>query len=307
MRAHLTCLLLFLGFASAAGAKPLVVTSNTILADLVQVIGGNEIEARCLVVRGGDPHSYEPRPADIALLSRADVLVTNGLGFETWLDKVLGSSGFRGKIVVAAKGIVPLRRDHDHHHDHSQPHEAHGPRDGEGGAVDPHAWHDLRHVRSYVNEIRDALTKAAPDAGNLFAQRAESYGAELASLHVYASEQFQSLPPARRKLVTSHDALHYLGEAFGLQISPVRGLQPDREPSAKQLAGLIRFIREQGVPAVFIESTSNPKLINLLARDAGVKVVGELYTDSLGPEGSPGATFLGMYRANVDTIVSALR
>ena len=300
---HLCLLLTAFG---SVRAKPVVVSANTILADFVRVVGGEDVEAISLLERGGDPHSFEPRPTDNRHLSRADLLVVNGLGFEPWLEKIAKTSGFQGKIVETSAGIRPLHHaeedDHDAHKEH-----AHAHNHDHASDVDPHAWHDPRNVRRYVENLRDALIAVAPKDADHFRQRADAYLRELDALHADAKARFAALPVERRRLVTSHDALHYLAEAYGLTIVPVRGLQPDREPSAKQLAAIVRFVREQKVPAVFVESTSTPKLIHLLARDAGVNIVRELYTDSLGAVGTPGDTFLGMFRANVETIVGALK
>jgi zinc/manganese transport system substrate-binding protein len=289
-------------FAFTAAAKPLVVSSNTILADFVRVVGSDDVESACLLTRGGDPHTFEPKPSDMRTLGRADLLVANGLGFEPWLQKLAAPSGFHGTIVEASRGISPLRRNGD----------TAAKSFGFGGdqhdeAVDPHAWHDLRNARRYVENIRDALIRLVPAQADAFRTRAAAYLHKLDELQTYVVAQLAALPPDRRKLVTSHDALRYFGAAYGLTIVPVSGLQPDREPSAKQLAALVHFIRDQNVPAVFIEATSNPKLLNLIARDAGVTVVHELYTDSLGPVGSAGETFTGMIRANVDIIASSLK
>jgi zinc/manganese transport system substrate-binding protein len=296
MRALLAFFLLAAGLVHAA---PTVVTTTTILDDLVRTVGGEHVAASCLLQRGVDPHGYEPTPADVRRLARADLLVVNGLGFETWLDKLIKNSGFRGTLVVASEGVDALHADEEHEgHDHAHAHESH---------VDPHAWHDPKRARRYVENIAAALALAnAPHAAD-YEKNAAALRTQLSSLDEYARAQFGALPAERRKLVTSHDSLRYLGNAYGLALIPISGLSPEREPSARELAKLVRLIRKEKVPAVFIESTSNPKIPELLAREAGVAVVTGLYTDSLGALGSPGATYLEMFRANVDTIVRALR
>jgi zinc/manganese transport system substrate-binding protein len=278
-------------------AKPLVVSTNTILDDLVRSVGGERIDERCLLPPGADPHSYEPNPQDIRLLTQADLVVVNGLGLETWLQKLVENAGLRRPALVASAGVVPLHFGKwvtpDYQLDRDE--------------IDPHAWHDLRNVRRYVENIRDALARLDPAGAGVFAKNAAAYCAQLTALDAFARRQIATLPPGQRKLVTSHDALQYLARAYGLMIVPVNGSSPDQEPSAKQLAALVTFIREQQVHAVFFESTANPKIVRLVAEEAGVKVVGSLYTDSLGPPDSPGATFLGLFRANIETIVRTLR
>jgi zinc/manganese transport system substrate-binding protein len=299
----LSALSSLLSAATDTPARPLVVSTTTILDDFVRTLGGDAIEARCLLTPGHDPHSFDPTPNDVRLLTRADLIVLNGLGFETWLEKLIQNSGFRGTLTTAATGITPLRANdgHDHsdhaHHDHAHDH----------GAIDPHAWHDLRHAARYVENIRDALTKLAPASASAINTRATAYLAELTALDAQFRERLTALPAARRKLVTSHDSLRYLGHAYALEIIPIAGLSPDQEPSAKQLASIVKLIRREKVSAVFIESTTNPKIPTLLAKEAGVTVINELYTDSLGAPDTPAATFLGMARANLEIITTALR
>ena len=288
---------LFLFTACVAGASPLVVTTNTILDDLVRQVGGADIRARCLVEAGVDPHAYEPKPADIRLITQADVVVVNGLGLETWIAKLIQNSGFRGTLVTASQGVTP------------RPLAANNPLAAETGAsgVDPHAWQDVRNVTRYVENIRAALVKAAPAQAAAFNTRAAAYTRELEALQAYALARFATVPSDHRKLVTSHDALGYLGTGYGFTIVPIAGLTPDQEPDARQLARIITFIRTQHVPAVFVESTSNPKIPDLIANEAHVIVATSLFTDSLGEPGTSEATYTGMFRHNVDAIINALR
>lgn len=295
-------LLLFAGwfaFATLGLAKIQVVTTHTVVTDFVSVVGGDQVEARCLVPVSLDPHSYEPKPADIRLLSRADLVVTNGLGLEPWAEKVIAQSGYRGPVIHAATGLPRLLRlDQEDEHAHDTYSHEH---------YDPHAWHNPKNAGQYVAAICEALIQVAPAQADTFRQNAAKYTAQLNALDEFAREQFAQLSVDQRKLVTAHDALRYLADAYGLTIIPIAGTRPDQEPSARQLAQLVNFIRQQHVAAVFFETTTNPKLAELVANEAGVKVVGELYTDNLGALGTPGATYLGMFRANVETITRALR
>lgn len=285
--------------------RPVVVSTNTILNDFVRTLGADAIDARCLLSPGRDPHSFNPAPADVRQLVHADMLVINGLGFESWLTKFVSNSGFRGTLITASEGITPLRSEEHDHHDHSGHDHAH--HDHSHGEIDPHAWHDLAHAARYVTNIRDALIKLAPAHADAIRSRATAYLAELSALDTAFRERLSAIPSNRRKLVTSHDSLRYLGHAYGLEIVPISGLSPDQEPSARQLAAIVKLIRREKVSAVFIESTTNPKIPTLIAKEAGVTVINELYTDSLSAPDTPGATFLGMARANLDTITTALR
>ena len=293
-------LLIFLSATVLAHPKPQVVTTHTVLSDLVTVIADDRVQVTCLLPINLDPHSYEPKPADIRLLASADLVVINGLGLEPWAERVIANSGFRGSVIKAAETVsrlLPAAGGTTDKGDHSYP----------ADHYDPHAWHNPKNVQHYVSVIRDALIKAVPSEAEHFRENATRYLGQLDLLDQYARAQFEMLPSDHRKLVTSHDSLRYLADAYGLTIVSVAGTRPDQEPSAGQLAELVRFIRSQQVHAVFFEATTSSKLVEIVAKEAGVSVVGQLYTDSLGPVGSPGATYLGMFRANVDTLVQALR
>lgn len=296
----LTALVLTLALSSLGLAKPKVVTSNTLLWDLAREVAGDAADCSSLIPLGVDPHAFQPAPSDMRRLAEAQVVVVNGLGLEPWLEKQIQQSGFKGEIVVASAGVKPLLGACEHEgHDHAD-HE-------HEGEYDPHAWHDLNRVATYVTNIRDGLVRAAPDQAAGLQDRTASLLDRIQKLDTEARTRLSALPAERRKLVTSHDALGYLGDAYGLTIIPIAGLRPDREPSAREMARLVTQIRREQVRAVFIESTSNPKIPSLLAREAGVTVVTELYTDSLGVPGSPGETFLGMFRHNLDTLVASLQ
>lgn len=298
--AFLLCLFGCAALAPAA-EPPLVVTTNTILNDFVRAVAGNRVRTLCLVRPGLDIHSYEPAPAEVRALSAASLVVENGLGLETWVAKLVANSGYRGPVLVATAGIVPLTYGNDA--DGLLPAASAEPA---RGAEDPHAWQDPRLAARYVENIRDALIRLLPsDAGGLRANAA-AYLAQLRALDTWARAQLAAVPPARRKLVTTHDSLAYFARAYGFEIVPL-ALSPSHEPTARHVAALIDFIRAQRVPAVFFEPTTNPKVLELIAREAGVRAAAELYTDSTGPAGSPAATYLGLFRLNVERIAAALR
>ncbi len=286
--------------AQAAPASPLrIVVTHSLLEDFTRQVAGEEAQITSLVPRGADPHHFEPRPADARSLARADLIFVNGLGFDAWADRLIAASGSSGRTRVLTAGIEPITCTVDHDHSAHDHHHHHG--DG-----DPHAWQDPLLVVRYVENIRAALTEAAPRHADTFATRAAAFTQELKLLHRWAAEQFATIPPERRVLVTSHDALAYLGRAYGLRVTPIRGTGNNREPSARELAALTAMIRAQNVPAIFIETTTNPRVAELLARDAGVRLGEPLYTDSLGPLGGPASTYLDLFRTNVLRIVAAL-
>jgi zinc/manganese transport system substrate-binding protein len=172
---------------------------------------------------------------------------------------------------------------------------------------DPHAWQSPLAVKTYVANLRDALTRARPAAAAHYSARAAAYLAQLDALDLWVREQVATIPPARRKLVTSHDSLGYFADAYGLETIPVAGLSSSAEPDARAVAGIIDLIRHEQVPAVFIELTTNPKLLRQIGADAGVRLADPLFTDSLGAPDSGADTYLGIIRTNTTRIVSALK
>ncbi len=329
-------------------AVPFVVTTNTILDDLVRQVGGDRVRTHCLVAPGADPHTFEPRPSDVKHLARADLLVVNGLDLEPAILRLAQNSGFKGEIVVATTGLTPRTGGctHDHHtegtdahehtatcaHDHhdtvsASPSTAHRPPStghrppstahrppptahrppSTDSAPDPHAWQSPLAVKTYVANIRDALARANLGASAYYTERAEAYLAQLDALDLWVREQIESVPPAHRKLVTSHDSLGYYADAYGFETIPVAGLSSSAEPDARAVAGIIDLIRREQVPAVFIELTTNPKLVRQIGADASVRLAEPLFTDSLGAPGSGADTYLGLIRTNTARIVSALR
>jgi zinc/manganese transport system substrate-binding protein len=301
-----------LGFAADTPARPpLVVTANTILDDLVRQVGGDQVTTYCLVAPGDDPHAFEPRPSDVKQLVRADLLVVNGLNLEPAVIKLAVGSGFHGDTVVATAGLTPRTGDHDHTRDAPVENRPTNPqsafRNPQSSAPDPHAWQNPLLVATYVANIRDALARANPASAPLYASRAATYTEQLTELDRWAREQIATIPPARRKLVSSHDSLGYFADTYGFETVPVAGLSSSVEPDARAVAGIIDLIRREQVPAVFFELTTNPKLLRQIGADAGVRLAEPLFTDSVGAPGSGAETYLGLVRTNVTRIVSALQ
>ncbi|WP_312916921.1 metal ABC transporter substrate-binding protein [Stutzerimonas kunmingensis] len=288
MRYLLIALALWLPLLQAA-EKLQVVTSLSILADLTREVGGDRIELTNLVDADADAHVYEPSPDDTKALLRADLIVANGLGFEPWLERLLASSEPKGKRIDASAGVVPLMLDED------------------GEAVpDPHAWQSLTNAEIYVRNIAEALGELDPANLNVYIERRDAYLTRLHALLKKADAQIASLPPSQRKVVASHDAFGYLGQAWQLKFIAPQGLSTHDEPSAAEVAALIRQIRNEGVLAVFVENIRDPRLIRQIADEAGAKVGGTLYSDALASAG-PASTYLGMFEQNLDTLMAALK
>jgi zinc/manganese transport system substrate-binding protein len=273
--------------AHPSEAKPLeVVASFTILGEWARIVGGDDVSVTTLVGPDADAHVYEPTPSDVQRVAAADLLVVNGLGFEGWMSRLSGAAGFTSTTVVASRGIAPRMA---------------------GGQPDPHAWHDLRNAVIYVRNIAQALSAKRPAAASRFAGRADAYIAQLDALEVRTRAALAAIPREQRVAVVSHDAFGYLAESYQLELLPALGLSTDAEPSAAAIGDLIRQIRAHRVRAVFIENIRDPRLITRIAAEGEVAIGGRLYSDALGPPGSPAATFIELYRYNVATLIHALR
>ena len=277
----------------AAPARPLrVVTTFSILDDMVKAVGGPYLSVTTLVGPDGDVHTYEPSPADARALVRADVVVSSGLGLETGFDRLYDASGSKATRFVASQGV------HVRYVDKAGTREA-----------DPHCWQDVRDAMVMVRNIRDGLCAADPSAAANIKDRAAHYLKELQQTDAYIAKRAAEIPSPERKLVTSHDALGYFARRYDFQVigQALSSLSTEAaEPSAREMADIIEEIRRAHVPAVFTENIHSPKLMDQIARDAHVKIVTSLYTDALGAPGTPGATYIGMMRYNIDTIAKAL-
>ena len=288
-------LALVLGLASGADAadKVKAVASFSILGDMVKEVGGDRIEVTTLVGPDGDAHVFDPTPADAKTLARADIFFVNGLGFEGWMDRLEKSSGFKGKVVVASKGVKPRTMVEE-----------------EGGKAeeitDPHAWQDLANGKIYVANISEALIAADPEGKAIYEANAAKYLAAIAQEEAVVKEAIGKLPPERRRIITSHDSFGYFGAAYGLEIIAPEGVSTESEASAQDVAKIIRQIKAEKIPAVFIENITDHRLLDQIASETGAKVGGTLYSDALSPRDGPAATYLDMFRHNIGTLTAAL-
>jgi zinc/manganese transport system substrate-binding protein len=280
------------GGAEAAG-KVKAVASFSILADMVKQVGGDRVEVITLVGPDGDAHVYEPTPADAKNLASANILFTNGLGFEGWMDRLEKSSGFKGKVVVASTGVKPRTMVEE-----------------EGGKketiTDPHAWQSLANGKLYVANIRDGLIAVDPEGKATYEANANTYLDAIAKEETDVKAALAALPKERRKIITSHDAFGYFGAAYGLEVIAPEGVSTESEASAQDVAKIIRQIKSEHIPAVFMENITDHRLLDQIARETDAKIGGELYTDALsGPDG-PAPTYLDMFRHNVGALTAAL-
>ena len=288
-----------LSFSFAAEPLP-VVASFSILGDLVRVVGGNRVTVTTLVGPDEDAHTFEPKPTDARSILNSKLMVMNGLHFEPWAQKLRESAGFKGNTVVASDGIAPrVMPKHDEHHEH--------PAQGHYHAIDPHAWQNPNHVIVYVRNIAAGLSKADPPGAATYKTHAENYVKELQALDALIKAQLAGIAPEKRKVIISHDAMGYFGDDYRVAFFSPQGLNTDAEPSAKDVAQLVRQIQREKIKAVFIEHMSSSKMMEQISRDTGAVVGLRLYSDALSSADKPGATYLQMMRYNVTQLVTGMK
>jgi ABC-type Zn uptake system ZnuABC Zn-binding protein ZnuA len=274
--------------ADSGDGRLRVVATTTQVGALATAVGGEHIALTVLVAAGVDPHAYDPTATDVRALGRAALVLRNGLGLDAFLDKVIGSSGAT-RVVTVTEGVALAK--------------------GAGGADDPHVWFDIANDQVMADNVARALAAADPPHAAAYTANAAAYRAKLDEADRQIRAIIDTIPPANRKLVTNHDAFGYFIRRYGLTfvgaVIPVTGGQG--EPSARDLAALEETIRAEGVRAIFAENSVDPKIATRIANDTGVRIVDDLYGDSLGPPGSGADTIEGMLLANARTIAEALR
>ena len=269
-----------------------VVTTFSILADLAKNVGGDAVAVASLVGPNGDAHAYSPSPADGKRLADAKLVLVIGLGFEGWIERLVKASGTKAVVVTASRGVRPRQMTDEDEHDH--------------GKTDPHAWQSVANAKTYVTNIRDALVKVDPAGKAAYEANASAYLAKLEQLENDVRTTVAAIPAGRRKIITTHDAFGYFGAAYGMQFIAPQGVSTEAEVSARDVAKIIRQIKTQKVPAVFMENVTDPRLMKRIADETEAKIGGKLYSDALsGPDG-PAATYLDMMRSNLKEFRSAL-
>jgi zinc/manganese transport system substrate-binding protein len=295
--------------APVCHAAPVPVTATfSILGDLVHQVGGTHVEVTTLVGADGDAHVYQPSPQAVRILAQSKLLVSNGLGFEGWLERLHESSGFKGEVVVASQGITPLNMAKEEQDvvAHDSATGAEGEEPHQHGAFDPHAWNDPVNVLIYIDNITQGLSRVDPEHQADYAANAAAYKMRLQAMDGAFKARFAALPESRRKAITSHDAFGYLAHAYHLTLLAPQGLSTEAEPSAAQVAILIRQIRQQHIPALFVENISDPRLMEQISRETKVTIGGKLYSDALsGPQGEA-PDYLALLNHNLSTLLKAL-
>lgn len=290
----LLCALVAVCAAVAAAApveEPLrVATLTTVLTEVAREVGGSEVRVAGLVGAGTDPHTFNPSPADVREVVDADIVLASGLHLEAYLGRLIGNAGDRSRVFSVGEKLPFVLST------------------GEGGSSepDPHWWHSIGEMMAAVDLVRDAFTRLRPGAAPVFARNAAAYRKRLEDLRTWAVAAVSALPPARRQLVTSHDAFGYLARDYGFRVYSINQLSTDSEVDAAHLASLVDRVRRDRIRAVFAESSANPRLVANLMEETGAVLGGTLYADGLGPPGSGAEDYVSMYRHNLRAIVDGL-
>ncbi|KAF0229446.1 MAG: zinc/manganese transport system substrate-binding [Beijerinckiaceae bacterium] len=298
-----TCLAAIPAQAQQPEAKRVkIVASFTILADIAKSVAGDRATITSLVGPNGDAHVYRATPADAKTLKEADLVVVNGLGFEGFMPRLIKSSGTKAPVITVTTGFKPLEKPkkaaggHDHGHDHDH-----------GAKADPHTWQSIEAAKRAVINIRDGLVAIDAAGGDTYRRNAEAYLASLSALKAELDAGFTAIPQEKRVIVTSHDAFRYFAVDFGFRMEAVQGVSTESEPSAKDVARIIRVTKEKKARAIFIENMANPKIAEQIARESGAKIGGTLFSDALSDEKGPAPTYIAMMKHNAKMLIDALK
>jgi zinc/manganese transport system substrate-binding protein len=266
-----------------------VAASFSILGDMVKQVGGDRIDVVTFVSPNGDAHVYEPTPADAKALSESKILFINGLGLEGWMTRLENSSGFKGKVVTASNGVKPRKMVEE-----------------DKTITDPHAWQSLANGMIYAANIRDALIAADPAGKLTYEANAKKFIDGMTAMEANVKAAVAKMPTERRKIITTHDAFGYFGETYGMEFIAPEGVSTESEASAQDVAKIITQIKNEHIPAVFLENVTDSRLLDQIASETGAKIGGTLYSDALSPPDGPAGTYLDMFRNNIDTLSTAL-
>ncbi len=286
-------LLILVGFPREAFSeeKLRVSTFSTILTEIAEQIGGDKVQVTGHVKVGIDPHDFEPKPTDLMIVAKADVILLSAKHMEGYVEKLKESTGTKGELVKVGDGFKSLKMASND--------------DLEREVEDPHWWHSLANMGMAARGVRDAFIRARPNAAEAFRANAIDYLQRLDSLKKWAGSELAKLPRDQRKLVTSHDAFQYFAKENGFTVYAIEGISSSDQPSSKKVAQIIATVKAQGVKSIFSENIENPKVLVAITRETGAKLGGKLFADGLGENDA--ATYAGMYRHNVTTIVKGLQ
>lgn len=281
------------------------VASFSILGDMVQRVGGARVAVDVLVGPGGDAHMFQPKPSQARLIGQAQIVFSNGLGFEGWMSRLLNTASHKGRHVVVSEGIKPIEAEEAHGHDHkSHSKKGHGHAHGE---IDPHAWQSVPNAIAFVGNIAKGLCAADAAGCDSYQRNAAAYAAELKALDTDIRALWAVIPAAQRKVITSHDAFGYYAKEYGVTFLAPQGVSTESEASARGVAQLVRQIKKEQIKALFVENISDPRLIAQIGRETGVQPAGALFSDALSDSKGPATTYLAMMRANTTALTQAVQ
>ncbi|MCG7387905.1 metal ABC transporter substrate-binding protein [Pantoea sp. ACRSB] len=266
------------------------VASFTVLADIVKQVGGEHVSVKSLVGPNGDPHTFEPTPQDSQALAKADIVFVSGLGLEGWMDRLVSASGYKGEPVVASRGVSTRSMEE------------------EGKTVtDPHAWNSMYNGVIYATNVMNALIKADPQDADAIRRSGENYIQKLQALDSWAKTSFATVPAAKRKVLTSHDAFGYFGQRYGVTFLAPVGFSTEAEASASEVGGLIKQLQAEHIHSYFIENQTDPRLVKQIASATGAQPGGELYPEALSQPSGPAPTYVAAFRHNVDAMIRSMK
>jgi manganese/zinc/iron transport system substrate-binding protein len=265
------------------------------VADLVRQVGGDRVHVEAIMGEGVDPHTFKASPADVSQLHSADIAFYSGLHLEGKLGDVLAHLSRRKPVIAVAESIPRDRMLSD------------GP-----DAHDPHIWFDVSLWSMALDAVLTELERFDPASAGVYRDNAARYRSQLAQLHQECIDQIASIPKERRVLITAHDAFRYFGRAYAIEVKAIQGISTETEAGLKEVNDLVAFISDRKIRAVFVESSVNKRNVQSLvegcqSRGHAVEIGGELFSDAMGPAGTPEGAYLGMVRHNVSTIVNALK
>lgn len=289
---------------SLAEAKVKAVASFSIIGDMVARVGGEHVDLTTIVEANGDAHVYEPRPRDGEVVSKADVVFVNGLGFEGWQSRLIEASGYKGKIMELAQGVEPLLIPDNHEHENEE--HAESDHDHGHGSPDPHAWQSVANVKIYVKNIAASLCEIDKATCPAFEANAGAYTKELDALEAEIKASVERIPADKRLVITSHDAFGYFAKAYAIKFLAPEGVSTESEASAKDVVRLIKQIRSTKATALFVENITDKRLTEQIASETGLVIGGSLYSDALSDSSGPAPTYIDMMRHNAKLLTDAM-
>jgi zinc/manganese transport system substrate-binding protein len=294
--------------STSGSADVTAVATTTQVADFVREVGGDRVAVEQILQPNSDPHGYEPRPSDAKALAEADVVVQSGGELDEWLDGLIENTGGDAPRVELIQAVETIPGGHEHAADEDGGEHADEEVHDHGDSADPHWWQDPRNALLAVDAIRDALIAADPGGRDGYEANARAYKERLRRLDRNVAACIDSIPPERRKLVTTHDALAYYAHRYDIAVvgALIPSLSTAAQPSAGDTQKLVDQIERENVEAIFPESSINPKLERAVARETGAKVGRALWADALGPEDSDGATYIESIQSNTAALVDDL-